>query len=96
VVPVVMVQDIVFLELLDIMLVVEEEDLKVIQEEFHFNHQEDKVVEVTVDMDLLFPQINLLEIMEKQTLEVAVVEEDKEILQIHSQQPQEELVVPES
>jgi hypothetical protein len=35
-----------------------------------------------------------LEIMEKQTLEVAVVEEDKEILQIHSQQPLVDLVVP--
>ena len=62
---VVMAQDIVFLEPLDIMLVVEEEDLKVIQEEFHRQDQEDKVVEVTVDMDLLFLPINLMEMMQR-------------------------------
>ena len=65
VVPVVMAQDIVFLEPLDIMLVVVEEDLKVIQEEFHRQDQEDKVVEVTVDMDLLFLPINLMEMMQR-------------------------------
>ena len=60
-----MAQDIVFLEPLDIMLVVVEEDLKVIQEEFHRQDQEDKVVEVTVDMDLLFLPINLMEMMQR-------------------------------
>ena len=66
-----MVQDIVFLEPLDIMLVVVEEDLKVIQahQDFHLLQQEVKEEVVGVDMvvqDLpQLQQINLLEIMQK-------------------------------
>ena len=56
---VVMAQDIVFLERLDIMLVVAEEDLKVDQvEKLQLNQLADKVVEVPVDMDLLFLPTN--------------------------------------
>ena len=56
---VVMAQDIVFLERLDIMLVVAEEDLKVDQvEKLQLNQLADKAVEVPVDMDLLFLPTN--------------------------------------